>query len=135
LGTSIFVSILGRWGDRVQNVISAACTIRKMRNKVLHVWCLLIVAVRDARVRATREYLERHPKGIYPSDRLVLIVLAVNALAPKIGPKDIGRRNAYQVITQGHLIWRKLTVESSFYEDWWDLFLKYSKDWIFETSK
>jgi len=103
LDTSIFVSILGRWGDRVRNVISVACMIKKMRNKVLRVWCLLIVAMRDARARATTEYLERHPKGIYTSGRLVLIV-AVNAVTVKIGPKYIGRRNAYQIITQGYAV-------------------------------
>lgn len=65
-GISISVNISDLLVDHVRSVVNVVCMTKRTRKKVPFVLiCMLIPAVKEARIRATKEYLARHPEGVF----------------------------------------------------------------------
>lgn len=95
---------------------------------------MLMVAIQEARMRATQEYLTRHPNGIISRGGKRLMV-AVKAVRVNIRETYMARRHNLPVplIAQSNSSSSLLITESSILYDCVDFIMEYGKDWLFET--
>ena len=73
--------------DLAQSVLSVVCMTKKMKIKVAILPSIVTLAIKEARLRATQEYLSRHPvvaNAVQASVREAYLSRRASVIAPRI---------------------------------------------------